>query len=560
MYIRRLTLKETSPSEKIIREINFKLGLNLIVDAGKNQEKSNSVGKTTILKLIDIALGARERKYIYFNEETKKSNEKLKNYIIDSKVQVVLEVAKSFTDCTDCQELAVDLFPNGKRYINGGSVSISDYTRHLNFIFFSNSQDKPTFRQLIKMFVRIDQKADNDKFLKFLTRTSDKVYNNVYSYLFNLQEQELANDILAYKEKIGEKEKELKNYMKSSNFDSIDIITQKINLLEKRVEYINYQIDILIDSQKFKENENKISEIRIEYAQIKDNLDKLYFQKERIKDIIERTEIDRNNLVSEEILETLYKEVSCLTDKLDKEFKDLIKFNTELVENKLNYFNYQLEKKECQIKQLEINKNRLFSSYKNITMLVEDNKIEEYTVLKNDLANYLEELGKNKNISETYCFLLKSLHRLKEELRTLEESSESSYEMISIFNEFFSDFSRKTNGQSFMLYKTDGAFPFGINHVNGVLSTGTRKSIITAFDLAYQKFAKKINKNVPNFVIHDVIETIDYQAFKAIADIVSGIECQYIVAVLKEKISGKEFIHGDNILVELSENEKPFNI
>lgn len=138
MYIRRLTLKETSPSEKIIREINFKLGLNLIVDAGKNQEKSNSVGKTTILKLIDIALGARERKYIYFNEETKKSNEKLKNYIIDSKVQVVLEVAKSFTDCTDCQELAVDLFPNGKRYINGGSVSISDYTRHLNFIFFSN--------------------------------------------------------------------------------------------------------------------------------------------------------------------------------------------------------------------------------------------------------------------------------------------------------------------------------------------------------------------------------------------------------------------------------------
>ncbi len=560
MYIRRLTLKETSPSEKIIREINFKLGLNLIVDAGKNQEKSNSVGKTTILKLIDIALGARERKYIYFNEETKKSNEKLKNYIIDSKVQVVLEVAKSFTDCTDCQELAVDLFPNGKRYINGGSVSISDYTRHLNFIFFSNSQDKPTFRQLIKMFVRIDQKADNDKFLKFLTRTSDKVYNNVYSYLFNLQEQELANDILAYKEKIGEKEKELKNYMKSSNFDSIDIITQKINLLEKRVEDINYQIDILIDSQKFKENENKISEIRIEYAQIKDNLDKLYFQKERIKDIIERTEIDRNNLVSEEILETLYKEVSCLTDKLDKEFKDLIKFNTELVENKLNYFNYQLEKKECQIKQLEINKNRLFSSYKNITMLVEDNKIEEYTVLKNDLANYLEELGKNKNISETYCFLLKSLHRLKEELRTLEESSESSYEMISIFNEFFSDFSRKTNGQSFMLYKTDGAFPFGINHVNGVLSTGTRKSIITAFDLAYQKFAKKINKNVPNFVIHDVIETIDYQAFKAIADIVSGIECQYIVAVLKEKISGKEFIHGDNILVELSENEKPFNI
>ncbi|MCD0089533.1 hypothetical protein HK278_05425, partial [Streptococcus agalactiae] len=121
-----------------------------------------------------------------------------------------------------------------------------------------------------------------------------------------------------------------------------------------------------------------------------------------IKDIIAQSEIDRNNLVSEEILKTLYTEVSTLAHKLDKEFKDLIKFNNDLVENKLNYFSLQLDKKEQQIKQLEINKNELFFNHKNVMMLIEENKIEEYTILKNELAEYLEELGKNKNIKETY--------------------------------------------------------------------------------------------------------------------------------------------------------------
>ncbi|HHS2743990.1 TPA: hypothetical protein ACTEI2_001506, partial [Streptococcus agalactiae] len=135
-----LILKETSPSEKTIREINFKLGLNLIVDAGKNQEKGNSVGKTTILKLIDIALGAKDRKYIYFDEETKKSNIVLEEYIKNSKIQVVLEVVNTFIDCTVSHELTVDLFPNGKHYINGETYGLNAYNEKLNGIFFQTTK------------------------------------------------------------------------------------------------------------------------------------------------------------------------------------------------------------------------------------------------------------------------------------------------------------------------------------------------------------------------------------------------------------------------------------
>ncbi|HEM3591069.1 TPA: DUF2326 domain-containing protein, partial [Streptococcus suis] len=131
---------------------------------------------------------------------------------------------------------------------------------------------------------------------------------------------------------------------------------------------------------------------------------------------------------------------------------------------------------------------------------------------------------------------------------------------LSIFNSYFSDFSEKTNGEPFMLYKTEETFPFGIDYVKKGLSTGTRKSIIAAFDLAYQKFSEKINKKVPNFIIHDVIETIDQKALKAIVDIVHDVDCQYIVAVLQEKISEKDFISKEDISVVLSESERPFKM
>ena len=62
MRIVELTI--TTKNLDILRNIKFNLeGMNLIVD---NSDKSgNNVGKTTVLKLIYICLGAKEKKYIY---------------------------------------------------------------------------------------------------------------------------------------------------------------------------------------------------------------------------------------------------------------------------------------------------------------------------------------------------------------------------------------------------------------------------------------------------------------------------------------------------------------
>ena len=76
MYIRKLIIQETHPTKKIIRSIPFTLGLNLIVDDSKHS--GNNVGKTTVLRIIDICLGEKEKSSIYTDQETNLVNIPLK--------------------------------------------------------------------------------------------------------------------------------------------------------------------------------------------------------------------------------------------------------------------------------------------------------------------------------------------------------------------------------------------------------------------------------------------------------------------------------------------------
>lgn len=559
MFIKRLTIKETKPALEIIREIPFVKGMNFIVDAGKDQEKGNSVGKTTVLKLIDICLGAKDRKYIYYDEETKQTNEKLKNYIISNKINVELMVVESFDDENTSEYiLSVDLYPRGKRYINGLEMNQNEYWQQLNVIFFSNLANYPTFRQLINMFVRIDQRADNHKFLKFLHRTNDATYENIYSYLFELQDQEISNNILDLRKEIAEKNKEIKNFMSINNFKSIDSVNQKVTLLESTIDELNNQLNILVNSRKFKENEEKISEIKIEYANYNDQIDELLFKRMRIADILTNAKHEINNGIDKDVLKNLYDETLEVMGNLHKDFDDLVKFNEELVHNKIKYFSSQIKKVNKKIHDLEKDKNRLFEKHKNVIMLIEENKIDEYTSLQSKLAEYNEELGSNKNIRSTYNQLEDHVAELVGDLEKIENEADVKEDSLSIFNKYFSQYSEKTNGEPFMLYKTEKGFPFGIDYVKRGLSTGTRKSIIAAFDLAYQQLARELDKKVPFFIVHDVIETIDRVALNAIINIVNSIECQYIVAVLKEKIQDNDLIQESNIVVTLSENNRPF--
>lgn len=60
MFIKSLRICNTATGV-VMREVFFHRGANFIVDT-EGSEKHNKVGKTTFLKLIDVLMGASEKK------------------------------------------------------------------------------------------------------------------------------------------------------------------------------------------------------------------------------------------------------------------------------------------------------------------------------------------------------------------------------------------------------------------------------------------------------------------------------------------------------------------
>lgn len=95
MFLKTLTISSES---KVIREDKIHSGLNLIVDESDAQITGNSVGKTTVLKLIDFCLGANP-KNIYVDPETKRQEYKLvKDFLINQKVLITLVLTQDLNN------------------------------------------------------------------------------------------------------------------------------------------------------------------------------------------------------------------------------------------------------------------------------------------------------------------------------------------------------------------------------------------------------------------------------------------------------------------------------
>ncbi|HBO75101.1 MAG TPA: DUF2326 domain-containing protein, partial [Marinilabiliales bacterium] len=75
MFLKSLTIHNDTA---LIREILFHKGINLIIDETKSKDKTesgNSVGKTTVLRLIDFCLDGSGSN-IYIDPEFKNTNKK----------------------------------------------------------------------------------------------------------------------------------------------------------------------------------------------------------------------------------------------------------------------------------------------------------------------------------------------------------------------------------------------------------------------------------------------------------------------------------------------------
>lgn len=559
MYLKKLTIYETFPEKEVIREIEFNNHVNFIVDESNsdNHEKGNGVGKTTALRLIYICLGTGRRTDLYKDPEIKSVNSTLENYIRESKITADLVLVDDFQENQNSITLKFELFPNGRQYINGKYYPLTKYKLEMNSILFHNDLNSPTYGQLMGMFFR-GRKDDGMKFLKFLhTNTTNIEYENIYNFLFDLQSQNLSSLILDLKEEEKNVVNDIGNHTKINNFTSIDVIKQRLAVLEANIDKTSKSISLLVDSEEYKKNEQKIQQIRIEYANLLNEIAKTQFKTKRIEGIIYDTQEEKKRKLDIGALKELYVESNEMFGELNKKFSDLVSFNSSLLENKIEYFSLQLARFNEKLEKLQEEKTHMFQEFSGIIMLIDSNKLEEYEELQKQLETLSYEKGKNLQIIEVYDELLAKHHQISEKLAAYEnELSES--DNIKIFNKFFIEYSGKTNNEELLLYRNPEGFPFSISSLKNNFSNGTKKSAIAAFDLAYQSFVLEINKAVPHFFIHDTIENIDKVGMTEIVEISKSINAQYVAAVLKDKVENIPEIKEEDKILKLTETEKLF--
>ncbi|MEG0619233.1 MAG: hypothetical protein RR557_08040 [Bacilli bacterium] len=573
--VKELVIFNNVPGNKEIRRsTQFQMGINFIVDEAIDGEKANNTGKTTALKIIDVCLGAQEKKYIYTDSETDSLIQNVFDEIIENNISAKLVITDTLNVNTGEEkavneyELVVELKPRGNRYINGVKFSQKEYLRYLNEVVFDNSEDKPSFRQLISKFVRIGLKEDvSSSFLKFLGNyTSNNDYKWIYDYLFGLSKnEEKTVQIMKNQNALKEEKNYLKQIKKRHN--NISTLSQQIASLQDYIKPKSETLNILVNGEKFKEKITRLNKKRSEFREIENDISNLKYEIDKINEYI--LLLDNNKqVVNKKVLENLYSEVDELIE-VEKSFQDLVNFNEQLNDNQKSFQNRRKSLFEKEIERLNKSKDSMENAYDADLGLVDDAALDDYNMLFEEVTDVNKQITMLEKEMTEFSKTEKKIEEIKSLLSELEKNNRIDDKEIEErrrdFNLFFMKNSKEICGESYNILFYDEGFPIGIAPIKEGLGSGRAKSLVIAFDLSYLEYAIEYDLHVPHFIVHDVLESIDERSFEAISNTIDsllekGLEIQYIGSILSEKIGGYSFITEEMLVEKVSEQDKYLRI
>lgn len=568
MFIGSVKLRN-SINGQVMREVVFHKGANLIVDAYES-DRHNKVGKTTFLKLIDVLLGANGKDRLYKDDETNSVNEELRDIIKEKRVVGEMTLVNSFErPSSQNVELKVELFPRGKYFFEGEKVSAKRYRELLGETLFAVNSNKPTFRQLIKSFVRISLSGDDYSFLRTLTSASIADYRAVYNYLFDISDSELDARLAELNRELNKLKESAKQYRCLAGIEDEEQLVQVGVALERECRRVESRLGDLFDADEFKANRETIEEARSQYARLCSDLAEIEFRMERNAECIERARNEIARQADLSLSRSFYDEVRSLIPSVNKTFEDMVEFNRALCKNEITYF--QEVGAELKSERVGIQAKLTAFSVENsrFLSLLDGEAMNEYEALLGECMRLRQEMGRNTEVLSTLQGYDGRIKTLESQIASLSDGGEERESSISChqdrmnsFNNYFTPMANAVNGERPILtYSTaTDKFPVAITDLNGS-STGTRKSLLAVYDLSYQEFAIANKIEAPRFVVQDVVENVEGEDLKKIVDIANSINCQFIVAVLKEKLDSSRIpqdAQDSMCILELSKQDKLF--
>lgn len=567
MYLSKLTI--SSPG-KVIRDIEFHKGLNLIVDETPENTTGtgNNVGKTTVLRLIDYCLGG-DVDGIYRNPEDKHESYALvKDFLTGNNVIVTLILV----DDLDTPSIKVEIerdFKTGRSSlirINGKDVTRKDFVAELESAIFPEVKaETPSFRQIIAHNIRIDNlRLENT--LKTLTMGKNEEYEALYLFMFGC-----PNDSAARKTQLAQEldtEKKYKRRMernrsKNEYKAALSVIESDIEKLVERKDNLNINENLQLDI-------DSLNTLRAEINKVTSRTSLLSLRRELINETVES--FDKQNFGEDVVqLEMIYKQASAYVPKMQRTFKELVDFHNTMLENKKAFVAQELPSIQEEIESLSVELERL--QEKETVMAEKVLKSDTYEELESIIVQ-LSELSRRKGEFESYVSQIESAEKaIKEKCEEMKKIDDGLFTedfarrleaQRDKFNKIFSEVSHEIYDEQYIIsydvYNQKGKqlYKFHITDVAN-FSSGKKQGEISCFDIAYTVFADQESIPCLHFILNDKKELVHGNQLNKFAEAVNKYNVQFVCSMLYDKLP-PVLRKDEHVVVRLSQDSKLFRI
>lgn len=572
MFIKNLLISK-GQNGVIIRDLTFKKGLNLIIDStpvdALKTSTGNDVGKTTVLKLIDICLGASPAIVYKSEDKSAVKNTTVEEFVIDNNVQVTMTLV---ADLDDDQSEMITIernFLSKKggvvRRINGENFSTDDrFIDKLKELIFPQLVEKrPTFRQVVSRVTRykdesISKVLETFKNAKGVDLEALNLFFFGFSNMGNYEKGKIESSVKALETR----------YDNVSNGMELSVYKDFLVACNADIGDLNKKKDALRVNPNFDKDFQEYNRIRAKINELSQTVSSLTLRKKLIckaHDDLQKQSSD----VDFAQLKYLYSTVKFFNQQLQKQFEDLTSYHNQMISEKIRFITKELPEIEEALKSSQ----RVLATYleqekKYAAIIKKGDAYAEMEKIIADLELKNQEKGKLDDIISKLESTNGDIEEAHQKLKAISKKLyskefESKLELAkSEFNQYFMDASRRFYKENFILsFAREGKnknYQFKINE--STTSSGKVQGKILCYDIAYIQFADARDIPCFHFFLNDRKELLHDNQLTTCADYIKDKNMQAIVSILKDKLPEDVNESNSHIVVELSQTDKLFQI
>jgi uncharacterized protein YydD (DUF2326 family) len=556
--------------DAVVREIEFKTGLNLILDKpiSKSTRSGNNVGKTTVLRLIDFCFGSEGDDIWQDPEFSSNINRAVYDYLhgaLPVSVELVIE------GTSKRQHSLSRIFKHGRPdrtslQIDGIAYrNLTEYRVAVKQLLFKSGGSKPSLRQLSPKFVRSSQ-AVMSRTLRFLgdyAREAD--YEAVHLFLFgffNVDVLEVRPRLVSLRKKIARDLEAVTRVRKEGE------IEQLLLHLRREIEQLSLSDHLRHEVPELAARADAVARIRASASQVAGELARIEGEIASGETAIQQFNADYG-VIDQAVVESIYREAGKYMSELHHDWQELSEFVQNLRRRKQRFLGTELEtlqgaKEVAQGKLSDLQKQESDA----LDGLLKSHEFNKALAIRAELEEKLKRLGSLEQDLSDIKVLKENLEVVDRQLQETKELIEAAKEelqgRVSMFNKYFSKLSELLYGEQYLLHFEEtakGSFAFQLSAVGANVGAGKKLSQTAAFDLAYVEFLKESGIPFPKFVCHDGIESIHSNQLAALLDTADAIDGQLVLATLHDKLPEMpdDFIERNTVL-QLSQDDKLFRL